>query len=97
MLNATIKQNISFSKEYPLHLNHGKIKLNSLKQNSLKQNISNVLSVLDPKNSKIQRLISRSPISRDTTERRIFEISDGVEQQLLNDLKNCEVISLTLD
>ena len=63
----------------------------------IKQNISDVLSVLDPKNSKIQRLISQIPISRHTTEKRISEISAEIEQQLLNDLKNCEAFSLALD
>ena len=47
--------------------------------------------------SKIQRLISQNPISRPTTERRIFEISAEIEQQLLNDSKNCEAFSLALD
>ncbi|XP_065681502.1 general transcription factor II-I repeat domain-containing protein 2A-like [Hydra vulgaris] len=63
----------------------------------VKQNISDVLSVLDPSNSKIQRLVSQIPISRHTTERRISEISIDVEQQLLNDLKNCEAFSLAVD
>ena len=58
-----------------------------------KQNISDVLSVLDPKNSKVQRLISQFPISRHTTERRISEISAEIEQQLLNDLKNFAAFS----
>ena len=62
----------------------------------VKQHISDVLSVLDPKNSKIQRLISQIPISRHTFERRISEISAEIEEQLLNDLKNCEAFSLAL-
>lgn len=46
----------------------------------VKQNISDVPLVLDPKNSKIQRLISQIPISWHTAERRISEISANIEQ-----------------
>ncbi|XP_065654636.1 protein FAM200A-like [Hydra vulgaris] len=63
----------------------------------VKQNLFDVTSVLDPYNSKIQRLISNISVSRHTTERRISEISVEVEQYLLNDLKNYEAFSLALD
>ncbi|XP_065650307.1 general transcription factor II-I repeat domain-containing protein 2-like [Hydra vulgaris] len=48
----------------------------------VKQNLFDVISFLDPNNSKIQRLISNISISRHTTERRISEISVEVEQHL---------------
>ncbi|XP_065665556.1 protein FAM200A-like [Hydra vulgaris] len=63
----------------------------------VKQNLFDVILVLDPNNSKIQRLISNISVSRHTTERRISEISVKVEQHLLNDLKNWEAFSLALD
>ncbi|XP_065667709.1 protein FAM200A-like [Hydra vulgaris] len=63
----------------------------------VKQNLLDVISVLDPNNSKLQRLISNNSVSRHTIERIISEINVEVEQHLLNDLKNCEGFNLASD
>lgn len=42
----------------------------------LKKNTIEVISMLDPSNSKLRRPVIQIPISNHTTEKRIFEISD---------------------
>ena len=63
----------------------------------IKKNISEVVAVLDPKNTKLQRLISQTPVSRHTVERRVSRINVDVEDKLQNDLKNSTAFSLALD
>jgi hypothetical protein len=63
----------------------------------VKKNISEVLSLLDPSNSKLNKLVSQISISRHTTERRISQISADVESNLKKDLQNCKAFSLALD
>ena len=63
----------------------------------IKKNISEVVAVLDPKNTKLQRLISQTPVSRHTVERRVSRIDVDVEDKLQKDLKNSTAFSLALD
>ena len=63
----------------------------------VKKNISEVLSILDPSNSKLNKLVSQISVSRHTTERRISQISAAVENDLNKDLQNCKAFSLALD
>ena len=55
------------------------------------------LAVLDPNNRKLQRLISQTPVSRHTVERRISRISANVKDKLQRDLANATAFSLALD
>lgn len=62
----------------------------------IKKNIE-VISILDPNNSKLRRQILQIPMSRHTTERRISDISADIEREMTTDLKNCVAFSLALD
>ena len=53
----------------------------------IKKNIEEVVTIEDPNNAKLLRLISQIPISRHSTERRITEISKACEAQLIEILK----------
>ena len=53
--------------------------------------------MLDPNNTKLQRLISQTPVSCHTTERRISQISAEVAGKMQNDVKNSLAFSLALD
>ena len=53
--------------------------------------------MLDPNNRKLQRLISQTPVSRHTVERRISRISTNVKDKLQRDLANATAFSLALD
>ncbi|CAI9737452.1 Hypothetical predicted protein [Octopus vulgaris] len=48
----------------------------------------NIVAVLDPNNTKPEWLITQTPVSCDTTERRIFQISCDVASKIQNDFKN---------
>ena len=61
------------------------------------KNIAEVIAVLDPNNRKLQRLISQTPVSRHTVERRISQISANVKDKLQRDLANATAFSLVLD
>ena len=61
------------------------------------KNISEVVAVLDPKNTKLQRLISQTPVSKHTVERWVSRINVDVKDKLQNDLKNSTAFSLALD
>lgn len=63
----------------------------------IKKNIEEVISILDPNNSRLRRLITQIPMSRHTTERRISDINADIEGKMTNDLKNCVAFSLALD
>jgi hypothetical protein len=63
----------------------------------VKKNIAKVVAVLDPNNTKLQRLIAQTPASRHTTERRISQISADVAGKMQNDFKNSFAFSLALD
>jgi len=62
----------------------------------VKKNTSEVIAVLDPNNTKLQRLISQTPASRHTVDRRISNINADIENKLQNDLKNSTALSLAL-
>jgi len=51
----------------------------------MKKNISEVIAVLDPNNTKLQRLISQTPASRHTVEGRVSCINADFENKLQND------------
>ena len=53
----------------------------------VKKNISEVIAMLDPNNRKLQRLISQTPASRHTVERRVSCINAESENKLQNDKK----------
>ena len=63
----------------------------------IKKTIAEVIAVLDPNNRKLQRLISQTPVSRHTVERRISRISANVKDKLQRDLANAIAFSLALD
>ena len=63
----------------------------------LQKNIFKVVAVLDPNNTKLQRLIYQTAASRHTAEKRIFPINADIEYKLQNDLKNSTAFSLVLD
>lgn len=54
----------------------------------IKKNIAEVVTVLVPNNTKLQRLISQTQVSRHTKERRISQNSAYVEVKMQNDLNN---------
>ena len=63
----------------------------------MKKNMIEVVSVLDPNNKKLQRLIAQIPSSRRTTQRRISQISKDVAVTMRSDLKSSLAFSLALD
>lgn len=63
----------------------------------IKKNMEEVIKILDPGNVKLHKLISQIPMSRRTTERRICQISECVQNNLILDLTNCVAFSLALD
>ena len=63
----------------------------------IKKNIAEIIAVLDPNNSNLRLLISQTPVSRHTIERRISWISANVEGKLQKDLANATAFSLALD
>jgi hypothetical protein len=63
----------------------------------VKKNISDVIAILAPENSKLKQAIEQIPISRHTTERRNSEMSSTIVSSLQSDLKSCVAFSLPLD
>jgi hypothetical protein len=63
----------------------------------VKKNIAQVISVLDPENKKLHKIIEQMPASRHTIERRISVISADIVNNLQHDLINCSALSLALD
>jgi hypothetical protein len=63
----------------------------------IKKNTAQVISVLDPENKKLHKLIEQMPASRHTIERRISVISAEIVSNLQHDLTNCSALSLALD
>ena len=63
----------------------------------VKKNIIEIVSVLDPNNKKLQRLITQIPSSHRTTQRRISQISTDVAVTMQSDLKSALAFSLALD
>ena len=63
----------------------------------MKKNIIEIVSVLDPNNKKLQRLIAVIPSSHRTTQRRISQISTDVAVTMRRDLKSALAFSLALD
>ncbi|XP_061468686.1 general transcription factor II-I repeat domain-containing protein 2-like [Rhineura floridana] len=61
------------------------------------KNIAEVVAVLDPNNTKLQRLIAQTPASCHATERRISQISADVAGKMQNDLKNSLAFRFALD
>ena len=53
-----------------------------------------MVKILDPSNTKLNKLIAQVPISRLPTERSIGAISKNVSNNLICDLKNCIAFSL---
>jgi len=62
----------------------------------VKKNISEIIAVLDINNTELQRLISQTPVSRHTVERRVSCINADFENKLQNDFKNSTALSLAL-
>lgn len=52
---------------------------------------------MDPENKKLLNLISKIPLSRQTVERRITDISNDTVIKLKDDAKHCLAFSLALD
>ena len=63
----------------------------------VKKNITDVVQVLDPNNQKLQRLIAQMPCSRQTTQRRISQISGDIAVTMQSDLKSSLAISIAID
>uniref|UniRef100_A0A1B6MPL2 Uncharacterized protein n=1 Tax=Graphocephala atropunctata TaxID=36148 RepID=A0A1B6MPL2_9HEMI len=63
----------------------------------IKKNMSQVVSILDPENKKLQKLIDQMPAARHTIERRISVISGDIVGNLQQNLSECSAISLALD
>ena len=63
----------------------------------IKQNILQVVSILDPSNTTLQRLISQMALSRPTIVRRIEDLSANVTISLKNDLVSSVAFSIALD
>ncbi|KAJ3646454.1 hypothetical protein Zmor_024042 [Zophobas morio] len=63
----------------------------------IKQNMLDVITTLDPNNSKLLKSVSEIPTSRHTIERRISEINKDLELKLEKDLRECVAFSLALD
>lgn len=63
----------------------------------VKKNITQVISILDPENKRLQKMVAQMPVSRHTIERRISVISADVVNNLQKDLINCSALSLALD
>lgn len=82
---------------YLLAFNIAKAKKPYTEGEFVKTNISQVVSILDPENKKLQKLIEQMPASRHTIERRISVISDDIMSNLQQKLSNCSAMSLALD
>jgi hypothetical protein len=63
----------------------------------VKKNISDMITVIAPENSKLKQAIEQILISRHITERHISEISSTTVCSLQSDLKSCVAFSLALD
>ncbi|XP_050061715.1 general transcription factor II-I repeat domain-containing protein 2-like [Aphis gossypii] len=63
----------------------------------IKKNMAQVISVLEPENKKLQKLINEMPVARHTIERRISVISADILNNLQTNLSKCLAVSLALD
>uniref|UniRef100_A0A2S2R1K0 General transcription factor II-I repeat domain-containing protein 2 n=1 Tax=Sipha flava TaxID=143950 RepID=A0A2S2R1K0_9HEMI len=63
----------------------------------IKKNILDVISVLNPENQKLLKMVENVPVSRHTIERRISTISFDIFTNLKNNIANCLSLSLALD
>jgi hypothetical protein len=59
--------------------------------------MAQVISVLEPENKKLQKLINEMPVARHTIERRISAISADILNNLQTNLSKCLAVSLALD
>src|SRR5215469_17678003 len=59
--------------------------------------MAQVVSILDPENKILQKLIDQMPTARHTIERRISVISGDIVGNLQQNLSECSAISLALD
>lgn len=62
-----------------------------------KKNILDVISVLNPENQKLLKMVENVPVSRRTIERRISTNSFDIFTNLKNNIANCLSLSLALD
>jgi hypothetical protein len=63
----------------------------------IKKNMAQVISVLEPENKKLQKLINEMPVARHTIERRISAIIADILNNLQTNLSKCLAVSLALD
>ena len=63
----------------------------------VKKNITNVVTVLDPNNKKLQRLIVQMPSSHQTKQRRISQVSADITVTMQSNLKSSLAFSIAFD
>lgn len=93
----TKESDLTTEASFALAFNIAKAKKPYTEGEFVKKNMAQIISILDPENEKLQKLVDQLPASRHTMERRISALSGSILNNLQTNIKECSAISLALD